>query len=176
MSSPQGPIRAQACRWVARLSLGTCRLRSSVTSPVEATPKPPSNLEQSLLCLSPPHGLMPTHLPTHQHVSSAQRISLSPPSCRSIPLHPSVLCEGEECGDPARITPTSHQPSATPLGRSHWLVLSIPLVQRGCFWPGIPILCSAGWYHHVPGDHSALPSILSIFRAEVPGRCTPKAA
>lgn len=75
-----------------------------------------------------------------------------------------------------RITPASRQPSAAPPGRSHWLMLSIPLAQHGCFWPRIPVLCSAGWYHSVPGDYSALPSVFSIFQAEVPGRCTLKAA
>lgn len=87
-----------------------------MTFPVEVTPKL-SRIELSLLSLPPPPGLVFPHLPVHQHVTSAQG---TPPSCQSIPLHPSVLCKGEECGDPARITPTSHQPSAVPSSRSHW--------------------------------------------------------
>lgn len=60
---------------------------------------------------------------------------------------------------------------ASPTGScsaSHWL----SMVVSGFSWL-IPALCSDGWYHHVPCEHNAFPSVFSILHG--PWRCTLKA-
>lgn len=151
---------------MARLRSVTCRLGSAVTFPVEVTPKPSSNRTVCLACL--PH--LPLCLLTFllTSVPFLPREPLSPPSCQSIPLH---LCTVQRS---VEIQPELPQHHVSPV----LLLLAGPMAHAqhptGTAW--IPTLCSAGWYHHVLGDHTALPSVLSIFQAEVPGRPTLKVA